>query len=87
MNYVFTNLPNQGQMKKYRVRDFQKKNETFFNFTYGLIGTWGNPEDARLRNIMIAYIKSKGWAKAPVEFNTSNAPKHLNELLHSLQKK
>ncbi len=87
MQYLFTRLPNQGHAQKYRVRDFKSKSETLFSFSYSIIEIWGKPLEPRLENLMIAYLKKKGWVKEPVVITPENAPRNLTTFLESLQKK
>ena len=87
MTYAFSHLPNTGHAKRFKVRNAQKKDVSFFNFSRSLIGMWGNPLEEKLERFMIAYIKRHGWVKEPVVLDSTNSPKNLSQFIASLQKK
>ncbi len=86
MKYHVTSLPSSEKAIKFSVRGSEGKEESQFNFSRPLIEVWGNPKESKLKELMIAHIKSHGWAKKPVSLDPKNSPLNLNTFIASLPK-
>ncbi len=84
MKYQFTHLPSTANALKFRVRSQEGGKESFFNISHEVIEVWGNPLEAKLRTVMIAYIKRHGWSKDPVAITPKNSLRNLNRYVASL---
>lgn len=86
MKYRVSHVPNSGHGVNFKMCNEQGKHESFFTFSHELIDVWGNPLEAKLKELMIAYVKRHGWVKEPVTMTDKNSPRSLQHLIASLPK-
>ena len=87
MKYQFTHLPSTAKALKFKVRSQTGGKESFFDISHSVVEVWGNPLEAKLREVMIAYIKKHGWSKEPVTLTLKNSMRNLNRFVASMPPK
>lgn len=86
MKYRVSHLPNTGKATQFKVKSAEEKKETSFSFSNDLLSVWGNPVESKLKEFMVAYIKSHGWSKERVAISSANSEKNLNSQIAGLPK-
>lgn len=91
MKYNVSHLPNSSHSLNFRVRNPKGKEETVFQISKEAVSVWGNPSEAKLKELMVAHIKKNGWAKETVMICGEKSPRNLtvfiDSMLHGKSKK
>ena len=84
MKYRVSLIPDSEKTMNFKVWSDEGKEEVIFHFSKQLLSVWGRPLPAKLREVMVAYIKKNGWSKTPVEISLANSLKNLNQQIKHL---
>ena len=84
MKYRFTHLPNTQKARTFKVNSLDGKNESVYCVSRKLVDIWGNPEESKIEQLIIAHIKKNGWAKQPVAIDAKDYSRSLTYAIASL---
>lgn len=84
MKYRVSHVPNTQKALNFKIVSADSKNQTVFNICKDLFLTWGKPSEAKLKEMMVAYVKKNGWAKEPVAISEVKGSRDLNFFITEL---
>lgn len=78
MKYPVTHLPNTAHALRFKITNEKADKHSEFAIDRKLNDVWGKPAVAKLKEVMVAYVKRHGWPKDPVTLDLKNSPRSLN---------